>query len=88
MDRRLFVKIERGIVGKSIFDKFVPEHMAYVRSLRSQGRRVESGYWSERGGGMMIFEADSLEEARTIVERDPLVLNGCVDYQLHEWCCI
>jgi uncharacterized protein YciI len=88
MSRRLFVKIEHGIVEKAVFDKSVPAHIAYVRALRAGGRRAESGYWAERGGGMMIFEADSLEEARDIVENDPLVLDGCVEYQLHEWRCI
>ena len=86
MDKLLFVKIERGIVPKVIFDKSVRAHIEYVRGLRAAGRRVESGYWGERGGGMMVFEATSLEEARRIVEDDPLVRDGCVEYELHQWC--
>jgi uncharacterized protein YciI len=34
---------------------------------------------------MLIFEADSLEEAKVIVAEDPLVKNNCVKYKLHEW---
>jgi uncharacterized protein YciI len=33
----------------------------------------------------MLFEADSIEEAQAIVSADPLVINGCVSYELHEW---
>lgn len=88
MGQHLFVKLEYGIVPKPVFDQFVPAHIAYVRNLQSEGRRVESGYWFERGGGMMIFEAASREEAQTIVENDPLVLNGCVRYELKEWCLV
>ena len=49
------------------------------------GRRARSGYWAEKGGGMMIFQAASLEEARAIVAADPLVREGLVTYELHEW---
>ncbi|HEY9699774.1 MAG TPA: YciI family protein [Trichocoleus sp.] len=80
-----FVKIERGIVDKSTFDQFVPAHKEYVQSLILQGYQAKTGYWGERGGGMMLFQATTLEEAKTIVAQDPLIQNGCVDYQLHEW---
>lgn len=80
-----FVKIERGIVDKPIFDRYVAAHRAYVRQLIDQGHRAKTGYWGELGGGMMIFEADSWAIAQTIVAEDPLVKNHCVDYELHEW---
>jgi uncharacterized protein YciI len=34
---------------------------------------------------MLLFQADSLEEAQAIIVRDPLIKNGCVEYELHEW---
>jgi uncharacterized protein YciI len=34
---------------------------------------------------MLLFQADSLEEAQAIIVRDPLIENGCVEYELHEW---
>jgi uncharacterized protein YciI len=34
---------------------------------------------------MLLFQAESLAVAEAIVERDPLVQNNCVIYQLHEW---
>jgi uncharacterized protein YciI len=34
---------------------------------------------------MLLFEANSMEEAEAIVASDPLVKNGCVNYQLYEW---
>lgn len=80
-----FVKIEKGIVDKSIFDQFVPAHKDYVKSLIAKGHQAKTGYWGERGGGMMLFEATDIEEAKKIVAQDPLIQNGCVDYQIHEW---
>ena len=34
---------------------------------------------------MMLFEAESMDEAQAIVGADPLVHNDCVSYQLFEW---
>jgi uncharacterized protein YciI len=80
-----FVKIEKGLVEKSIFDRHVSAHKDFVRDLIAEGREAKTGYWGERGGGMLLFKADSLEEAKAIVSRDPLIQNGCVHYELHEW---
>ncbi len=84
----IFVKIEEGKVDKSTFDQYVPAHHAYVRELIARGHKAKSGYWAKRGGGMMIFEAESMEQAQAIVKEDPLIKNGCVDYQLYEWCLV
>ncbi|WP_353930257.1 YciI family protein [Okeanomitos corallinicola TIOX110] len=80
-----FVKIETGMVDKRIFDQYVPAHTAYVKELIDKGHKAKTGYWAEKGGGMMLFEAASMDEAKAIVAADPLVANGCVNYQLHEW---
>ncbi|MBR8830634.1 MAG: hypothetical protein N5P05_000865 [Chroococcopsis gigantea SAG 12.99] len=80
-----FVKIEKGIVEKPQFDQYVSAHKAYVKELIEKGHKAKSGYWGERGGGMLLFEADSLESAKTIVAQDPLIVNRCVEYELHEW---
>lgn len=81
----IFVKIEAGLVDKTIFDQYVPAHKAYVQELIAKGHKAKTGYWGEMGGGMMLFEASSMDEAQAIVAGDPLVQNGCVNYHLHEW---
>jgi uncharacterized protein YciI len=80
-----FVKIEKGTVDKNTFDQYVAAHKAYVRDLIAKGHQAKTGYWKELGGGMLLFEAQSLEEAKDIVAQDPLVQNNCVKYELHEW---
>ncbi len=80
-----FVKIEEGTVEKAEFDQHVPAHKAYVQELIANGHQARSGYWARRGGGMMLFEAASMDEAKAIVAQDPLVQHGCVNYQLYEW---
>ena len=80
-----FVKIEAGKVDKTMFDQHVDAHKDFVRDLIAKGHRAKTGYWAKMGGGMMLFEAASMEEAKEIVARDPLVENECVDYVIYEW---
>ncbi|HEY9888720.1 MAG TPA: YciI family protein [Candidatus Obscuribacterales bacterium] len=80
-----FVKIEKGLIAKAAFDQHVPAHIAYVKALNAKGHQARTGYWAERGGGMLLFQAASLDEAQAIVQADPLVQHGCVEYELHEW---
>lgn len=83
-----FVKIERGIIQKDTFDQHVPAHVAYVKELVANGHQARTGYWAEKGGGMLVFQASSMAAARAIVEADPLIQNGCVEYEMHEWCIV
>ncbi|WP_159784941.1 YciI family protein [Sodalinema gerasimenkoae] len=83
-----FAKIESGIVDKSTFDQYVPDHIDYVKQLNQRGHQAKSGYWNRRGGGMLLFEAESMQEAEAIVQQDPLVLNNCVTYDLYQWCLV
>ncbi|MBW4635877.1 MAG: hypothetical protein KME30_29550 [Iphinoe sp. HA4291-MV1] len=80
-----FVKIEEGKVDKSTFDQYVSAHKAYVQELIAKGHKAKTGYWAQTSGGMMLFEATSMDEAEAIIAGDPLVQNGCVNYKLHEW---
>ena len=80
-----FVKIESGTVEKAEFDRHVPAHLAYVRELITRGHQAQTGYWEDAEGGMLIFEADSWDQAQAIVAADPLVVNQCVTFTLHQW---
>lgn len=80
-----FVKIEEGKVDKTTFDQYVPAHKAYVQQLIDKGHKAKTGYWQQKGGGMMLFEASSMAEAKEIVAADPLIENDCVNYKLFEW---
>ncbi len=83
-----FVKIEEGTVDKVSFDRHVSAHKAFVKELIAKGHEARTGYWSHHGGGMLLFKATSMDQAKAIVAQDPLVQNGCVHYQLYEWCIV
>ena len=83
-----FVKIETGIVSKKVFDQYVRDHQKYVQELIEQGHEAKTGYWGDYGGGMLLFRANSLPEAEAIVKKDPLIVNHCVEYEVHQWCIV
>ncbi len=80
-----FVKIEEGIVDKTTFDRYVPAHKEFVRELITKGHQAKSGYWAKMGGGMLLFQANSMAEAQEILAQDPLIKNNCVKYKIYEW---
>ena len=65
-------------------------HKVWVAELREQGVSVTSGYRVDAddrpgGGGLMLFAAEDHGAAERLVLQDPLVANGCVDWQLNKW---
>ena len=65
-------------------------HRQWVMSQCNRGRRIHSGYLVDDehrpgGGGLLIFEASSFEEAHRWVQADPMLQAGLVTWQLHQW---
>ncbi|CAK6695954.1 hypothetical protein OGCDGJMD_01943 [Cyanobium usitatum str. Tous] len=90
--RPTFVKLELGLVSKPQFDAVIPAHLAWLAELERKGHEPRSGYWADRvgrsgdgAGGMLLFRAASWEEADALVRTDPLIVQGCVSWTLHQW---
>jgi uncharacterized protein YciI len=87
-----FVKTER-FVSHMAFPQIRPHleaHKEWVAALRAEGRVITSGYRVDAdgrpgGGGLMLFAAPSHADAEEFVLADPLVANGCVDYEVAGW---
>jgi uncharacterized protein YciI len=65
--------------------KYRPDHLAYLDQLAEQGKIFAKGPFTDGSGGMVVYIADSLEEAREMAERDPYVVHGVRRLELHEW---
>jgi uncharacterized protein YciI len=63
-----------------------PVHRQYLASLKDRGRLVASGPFTDDSGALIIYEADSKEEAEKLVQGDPFCQNGIfVKYVLRPW---
>jgi uncharacterized protein YciI len=85
-----FVKTERFCQPFPVVKPHLEAHRKWVAAQRENGYQVTSGYRVDAegrpgGGGLMLFRAASHEAAIAFVGNDPLVANGCVDYQVNRW---
>ena len=59
------------------------DHFAYLTSLLDAGRLILAGPSLDPPFGIIVFEAESEEEARRLVEGDPSVAAGVQTPELH-----
>jgi len=62
-----------------------PQHLDFLVENEKAGRIFARGKFADNSGGLVIYRADSLEEARKTAEIDPYILCGARELELHEW---
>lgn len=63
------------------------ERTGYLLGLQKKGILWTAGPFADFSGGLMIYEAQSREEAKKAVEEDPFYVHGFFspEYTLKEW---
>ena len=69
---------------------FLEKHKAWVAKLNATGIKICSGYLADQnklpgGGGLLILEAESYEDAIALIEKDPMIMNNLVSWEIQEW---
>jgi uncharacterized protein YciI len=62
-----------------------PAHLAYLDRVMADGRIHLRGRFPDGSGGLTIYRAESLDEARSLAENDPFIASGARKVELHEW---
>jgi hypothetical protein len=62
-----------------------PEHLAYLEKMRKEGKLVANGRFTDGSGGLVIYQAESLAQAKEYAENDPYVQKGARGCEVHEW---
>lgn len=65
--------------------EYRPHHLEYLAGLEKQGKIFAKGPFGDGSGGMVIYLANSLKEAREMAEGDPYVAKGVRRLELREW---
>ena len=65
-------------------------HRDWVALQQASGVAMASGFLVDGqrnpgGGGLLVLQAGSYADALTLIQQDPLIAAGWVDWQLHEW---
>lgn len=67
-------------------DEFRPAHRAYLGGLKDEGKLALSGPFGENAGGLVVYEAPSLEAAQELVANDPFTIQGVTKkYTIRQW---
>ena len=85
MDMSIYVMlIKRGKTYNKINKAMVVKHIDNIKKLDDNGKLVLAGATKGYPGvaGMIIFNAESFEEAETICKSEPFVIEGYATYKL------
>jgi len=62
-----------------------PAHMEFLVAREREGKIFARGRFSDSAGGLVIYVADSLEEAMALAQSDPYVAQGARSLEIHQW---
>jgi uncharacterized protein YciI len=80
-----YLFLATGVPGKTPPADVFTEHGAHLATLDQQGKLALAGPFLDRFGGAIVLRAANLDEARRIVEDDPMVRGGFEAYELVPW---
>lgn len=81
---KLFVRIDYKNPDLNYTPVDFEDHVKYLQAIAEERYFVGGGFNNTRGG-MVIFEAKDMKEAKTITEKDPLIARNFYRYELYEW---
>jgi uncharacterized protein len=92
MKQYWFVMLVKGkdrdkITDTTVLNKLQEGHMANIRAMAAQGKLMVAGPFGDDGywRGIFIFDAASKEEVIALLQNDPAIKAGRLDYEIHPW---
>ena len=63
-----------------------PPHRAYLAEIKKAGKLVVAGPFTDMTGGLIVYEAESVEEAEMLIRADPFFTKGVfVKWTIRPW---
>ncbi|MBI6874491.1 YciI family protein [Clostridium aciditolerans] len=81
---KLFVRIDYKNSELETTSKDFQDHAEYLKSVAAERYFIGGGF-ANSNGGMIIFKAKDLDEAKMIAKKDPIIERGLYRVELHEW---
>jgi uncharacterized protein YciI len=89
LKKRLFVALSKAIASSAQMLPHIEEHLKYMNRMESAGNVFASGPFLQEGvlvgDGMTILQTDTIEEARMIMQAEPLIERGLRTFDLRPW---
>ena len=65
--------------------EILDEHKAYLQKYIDEGKIYAKGPFTDHSGGLVIYSVENIEEAKAIIENDPIIRDNTREYTLKEW---
>ncbi|MDM5206379.1 YciI family protein [Cytobacillus kochii] len=62
-----------------------PDHLGYLNKLEKEQKIFAKGPFADGTGGLVVYNADSYDEAMTLAENDPYIVHHARRLELKEW---
>lgn len=62
-----------------------PAHVEFLKKMKAEGKACVFGRFADGAGGLVIYKADSLEEATAYAQEDPYIVHKARELDIHEW---
>ena len=79
-----FVRMDQKIGSEKLTEIEFQAHLRFMEQSAEE-RPMMAGGFVGNPGGMVVFEAQSLKQAKEWASRDPLFESGKYAFQLYEW---
>ncbi|KDB00450.1 hypothetical protein LAKU_25c00220 [Apilactobacillus kunkeei EFB6] len=63
--------------------KIVEEHVNFLKHQAKDGKISYAGSTSDNVGGLIVYEAETREEALELINQDPLTINNLMEISVH-----
>jgi uncharacterized protein YciI len=81
-----FAAIIEYVQDKAKIAEIRPSHRQYLAILKAQGNLAASGPFTDDWGALIVYEADSIERAETLLKGDPFFQAGIfVRWTIRPW---
>ena len=80
----LYAAIMKTIDAKKD-EEILKEHISYLEKYIDNGKIYAKGPFLDHSGGLVIYNVDSIEEAKKIIDNDPAIVNKSRTYELKGW---
>jgi uncharacterized protein len=89
LKKRLFVALNQALVPSNEMTPYVAEHLEYMNELEKTGKLFASGPFIQEGvlvgDGLTILNTATADEAKALMEAEPLIKRGLRGFELHTW---
>lgn len=66
-------------------EEILDEHKAYLQRYIDEGKIYAKGPFTDHSGGLILYKVESIDEAKYLLENDPVIRDNSREYVLKEW---